>query len=80
MKTKAKPSYKVRNWSQYNAALKQRGSLTFWLDEAVIDGWINERRHRAVGKETGLTSYPIALQLHIKTTGFAVGKKNLVIF
>ncbi len=44
MKTKAKPSYKVRNWSQYNAALKQRGSLTFWLDEAVIDGWINEHK------------------------------------
>jgi len=24
--------YKTRNWAQYNAALKERGSLTIWLD------------------------------------------------
>lgn len=33
----------MRNWSQDDAALKQRGSLTFWIDEAVIAGWINQR-------------------------------------
>lgn len=33
-------SYNIRNWSEYNAALKQRGSLTFWVDEAVLDNWI----------------------------------------
>lgn len=44
MKTKPKPSYRIRNWSEYDAALKQRGSLTFWIDEAVIEGWINESR------------------------------------
>lgn len=44
MKTKPKPSYQVRNWSEYDAALKQRGSLTFWIEEAVIEGWINEQK------------------------------------
>jgi hypothetical protein len=24
--------YKTKNWRDYNAALKQRGSLTIWLD------------------------------------------------
>jgi hypothetical protein len=33
-------SYRIRNWSEYNAALKQRGSLTFWIDEAVLEQWI----------------------------------------
>ena len=33
-------SYHIRNWSEYNAALKQRGSLTFWIDEAVLEDWI----------------------------------------
>ncbi|MEO1299121.1 MAG: IS5 family transposase [Cyanobacteria bacterium J06636_16] len=31
-------SYRIRNWSEYSAGLKQRGSLTFWLDEAAIEG------------------------------------------
>ena len=42
---KKKPSkYRVRNWSEYNAGLKQRGSITFWLDEAVIKQWLNQRK------------------------------------
>jgi transposase len=32
----------TRNWSEYNAGLKNRGSLTFWLDEAVLESWYNE--------------------------------------
>lgn len=35
-------SYRIRNWSEYNAGLKQRLSLTFWLDEAVLKQWIIE--------------------------------------
>lgn len=32
-------SYRIRNWSKYNAGLKHRGSLTFWLDSEVIEQW-----------------------------------------
>jgi hypothetical protein len=32
--------YRIRNWSEYNAGLKQRGSLTFWMDETVLAQWI----------------------------------------
>jgi transposase len=35
-----KPQYRIRNWSEYNAGLQQRGSLTFWLDESVLEEWI----------------------------------------
>ncbi|MBD2448549.1 hypothetical protein H6G76_15575 [Nostoc sp. FACHB-152] len=36
MKTKAQ--YKVKNWNAYDAAaLKQRGSITFWVNEKVIE-------------------------------------------
>jgi hypothetical protein len=35
-----KQQYRIRNWSEYNAGLKQRGSLTFWVDEAVLAQWI----------------------------------------
>jgi Transposase DDE domain len=33
-------SYRIRNWSEYNAGLKQRGSLTFWIEESVLASWI----------------------------------------
>jgi hypothetical protein len=41
VKKKQKQQYRVRNWHEYNAALRTRGSLTFWLDEAALKGWSN---------------------------------------
>jgi hypothetical protein len=32
-----KTQYRIRNWSEYNAALKQRGSLTFWVSEEALE-------------------------------------------
>ena len=34
-----KPRYKTTNWKQYNKALINRGSLTFWVDEETIAEW-----------------------------------------
>jgi IS5 family transposase len=36
---KAKASYRLRNWKEYNRALVQRGSLTLWITEAVVQTW-----------------------------------------
>ena len=30
------PAYKTRNWPDYNAALKRRGSLSIWFDPTMI--------------------------------------------
>lgn len=35
----AKPRYRVTNWPDYNRALVERGSLTLWIDQEVLDGW-----------------------------------------
>jgi hypothetical protein len=35
-----KQKYRVSNWSKYNAGLKQRGSLTFWVSEEVREQWL----------------------------------------
>jgi transposase len=37
-----KPQYRIRNWSEYNAGLKQRGSLTFWIEESILEQWVVE--------------------------------------
>lgn len=34
-----KRQYRIRNWSEYNAGLKQRGNITFWISDDVCDNW-----------------------------------------
>jgi hypothetical protein len=34
-----KMSFKVQNWPAYEAGLRQRGSLTLWIDEAALESW-----------------------------------------
>ena len=35
---------RVTNWSEYDAALRQRGSLTVWFSEEAITAWQAEPR------------------------------------
>lgn len=37
--SKPKQRYRVSNWRDYNCALVARGSITLWIDEAVLAGW-----------------------------------------
>jgi len=67
MKLKPKPSYRIRNWSDYDAALKQRGSLTFWIDEAVIDGWINAQKSGRRGASKHYSDGAIALMATVQS-------------
>src|SRR5215210_8455989 len=39
-----KQKHKVANWAEYDAALRQRGSLTVWFTEAAIAAWRAEPR------------------------------------
>ena len=34
-----KPRHRVTNWAEYDAALRQRGSLTVWFTEAAVAAW-----------------------------------------
>src|ERR1700688_5077895 len=34
-----KMSFKVRNWPAYEAGLRRRGSLTFWIEDAALECW-----------------------------------------
>src|SRR5687767_1048305 len=36
--------YRVTNWAAYDAALRQRGSLTVWFSEEAIAAWRAEPR------------------------------------
>ncbi len=60
MKKKQKQQYRVRNWSEYNAALVKRGSLTIWLEESALSGWIE--RHRSGRRGASRTYSEAAIQ------------------
>jgi hypothetical protein len=34
----------ITNWAEYDAALRQRGSLTVWFTEAAVAAWEAEPR------------------------------------
>lgn len=36
--------FRVKNWPEYKAGLRQRGSITFWISEATISGWVAPQR------------------------------------
>jgi len=40
---KKRTKYRIKNWSEYNAALKQRGSLTIWFDKDIVTVWYNKK-------------------------------------
>lgn len=55
-----KKQYRIQNWKEYNQALVNRGSLTFWISEDVISNWNNADK---TGKRGRPIEYgPVAIQ------------------
>ena len=44
-----KGTYKITNWRKYNESLVQRGSITFWFSEDVIENWHHANAQPKVG-------------------------------
>jgi len=61
-----KAKRKITNWKQYNAALKQRGSLTFWMDEQAIKNWYNTTPTGRRGRSQTYSDTAISTALMIK--------------
>lgn len=79
----ATPSYRTTNWSEYNAALKQRGSLEIWLDPGMQ--WLSTARG-GPGRPMRFTDSAIEVCLTLKAvfglalrqvTGFAASLLKL---
>jgi hypothetical protein len=42
--------YRIRNWSEYNRALIQRGSISVWFTEDAISKWLEQEHPRKKGR------------------------------
>jgi len=47
---KAGRYYKINNWSEYNRALVQRGSITIWIENGAIDQWFSDQKTGKPGR------------------------------
>jgi len=82
-----KMSFKVHNWPEYEAGLRRRGSLTLWIDDAVLDRWQSvepngQARYRDIAIETSLvlrTAFKIALRQTEGLMGSVLTLMNLTI-
>ena len=60
-----KPCYKTTNWKQYNKALINRGSLTFWIDEDTIREWKQSKLNKR-GRPRRFSDLAITTALMVK--------------
>jgi len=61
-----KHRYRIRNWRQYNAALVNRGSLTFWFDEKAVSGWTVHEKTGQPGASQTYSDLAIQCALTLK--------------
>lgn len=62
----SKAKYKIRNWKAYNQALIGRGSMTLWIDEAMVESWHCKEHHGHRGRGFQFSDLSIETALMIK--------------
>lgn len=59
--------YHIKNWSQYNRSLIQRGSINFWFSEEAISKWSNTHHTCEKGRPQEYSDDAILCALLIRT-------------
>ena len=70
-----KKQYRIRNWSEYNAGLKCRGSITFWLSTDVIDEWLVKTKTGKKGASKTYNDIAIATMSTVKSIFSLAGRQ-----
>mgnify|MGYP000977552136 CR=1 FL=1 len=64
-RSRPKPLYRVKNWTEYEKALVQRGSITFWMTDGFEKRWmyVGEKQR---GSQFDYTDQAILVMLTVK--------------
>lgn len=82
-----KIAYKIQNWKQYNRALINRGNLTLWISEDLIESWYAESQPVGRGRPRTYSDSCIQMALAFRslfqfplraTQGFLEGLTQLM--
>ena len=63
---KKKDKYRTRNWKEYNQALVNRGSITFWFNEEAIEKWHSSEKTGKPGRPEVYSDFAVRCGLAIK--------------
>lgn len=72
---KKQNKYKVRNWSDYNAGLEKRGSISFWISEDVIEQWHNQEKTGKKGASNYYSDIAIETVVVVKSIYRIAGRQ-----
>lgn len=78
MKSKSKSKYRISNWSEYDASLRHRGSLTFWLNDEVIKQWVNQQKTGRRGASNTYSDAAIEFMVTIQSLFGLAGRQTLM--
>jgi hypothetical protein len=73
---KKKNQYRIRNWKQYNRSLKQRGSLTFWISEELVDNWEEKQKTGGRGRSPVYSRAAIVAMASVKFVFQQAGRQT----
>jgi len=73
---KKKTKYRIRNWSDYNRSLTNRGSLTFWISEEAIAGWLTMEKTGTRGRSAHYSAAAIAAMATLKFVFGQAGRQT----
>ena len=65
--SKKKGTYHIHNWREYNKALVQRGSITFWFSEEAINKWYSTSSTGEKGRPQTYSNDAILCALLVRT-------------
>jgi IS5 family transposase len=65
-KKNTKRNYRLRNWKQYNKALVQRGSLTLWISDEMLNLWLNQQKTGKRGRSNTYSDIAISCMATLK--------------
>ncbi len=73
---KKKCQHRIRNWSDYNRSLTNRGSLTFWISQDLIDNWLAEKLTGERGSSPVYTDAAIQAMASVKFVFHQAGRQT----
>jgi hypothetical protein len=73
---KKKTTYRIRNWGEYNKALKQRGSLTVWISDDALQHWLTKEKTGAPGASPKFTDLAIETMATVQAVYHLAGRQT----
>ncbi|WP_448273347.1 transposase [Nostoc sp. DSM 114160] len=62
----------MKNWNAYDPALKQRGSITFWVNEQIIEQWRNQQKTGRKGASNYYSDVAIATPIEVDYVDYQI--------